>query len=72
MTDTTFDDLAEEARADRLHDASYVIAGTKHCSFCDKVESEVATMISGPRVFICNECANIAHETATEIANKKV
>jgi hypothetical protein len=26
------------------------------CSFCNKSEREVSTMIAGPRVFICNEC----------------
>jgi ATP-dependent protease Clp ATPase subunit len=27
-----------------------------HCSFCGKRRSEVRKLISGPRVFICNEC----------------
>ncbi len=27
-----------------------------HCSFCLKAQSEVAKLIAGPRVFICNEC----------------
>jgi ATP-dependent protease Clp ATPase subunit len=27
-----------------------------HCSFCGKRRGEVGKLISGPRVFICNEC----------------
>lgn len=27
-----------------------------HCSFCGKRRREVLKLISGPRVFICNEC----------------
>jgi ATP-dependent protease Clp ATPase subunit len=27
-----------------------------HCSFCGKRRLEVRKLISGPRVFICNEC----------------
>jgi len=27
-----------------------------HCSFCGKRRTEVRKLISGPRVFICNEC----------------
>jgi ATP-dependent protease Clp ATPase subunit len=27
-----------------------------HCSFCGKRRREVRKLISGPRVFICNEC----------------
>ena len=27
-----------------------------HCSFCGKRRGEVRKLISGPRVFICNEC----------------
>lgn len=28
------------------------------CSFCDKQRSEVAQLVSGPHVFICNECVD--------------
>ena len=30
-----------------------------YCSFFDKSQHEVGTLIAGPRVFICNECADI-------------
>lgn len=29
---------------------------TLHCSFCDKSQHDVRTLIAGPTVFICNEC----------------
>jgi ATP-dependent protease Clp ATPase subunit len=28
----------------------------KHCSFCGKSEDHVRALITGPNVFICNEC----------------
>jgi hypothetical protein len=30
-----------------------------HCSFCGKGRSQVRKLISGPRVFICDECVNL-------------
>ena len=30
-----------------------------HCSFCFKPQMEVAALISGPGVFICNECVKL-------------
>ena len=30
------------------------------CSFCDRGRPEVATLISGPRVFICESCVGTA------------
>jgi ATP-dependent Clp protease ATP-binding subunit ClpX len=42
-----------------------------HCSFCGKQRREVRKLISGPRVFICDECVKLcndilAKEEATE------
>lgn len=31
-----------------------------HCSFCGKSESQVNNMISGPGVYICDECVEVA------------
>lgn len=31
-----------------------------HCSFCGKSESEVAKLVAGPRVYICDSCVTIA------------
>jgi len=31
-----------------------------HCSFCDRSREDVGKLISGPRVFICDDCAGDA------------
>lgn len=31
-----------------------------HCSFCGKSEKEVAKLVAGPKVYICDECVAIA------------
>jgi hypothetical protein len=33
--------------------------GTLHCSFCGKSQHEVAALIAGPTVFICDECVGL-------------
>lgn len=33
-----------------------------HCSFCGKSETEVAKLVAGPRVYICDECVTIASQ----------
>ena len=30
------------------------------CSFCKRDETEVAKLVAGPRVYICDECVTIA------------
>jgi ATP-dependent Clp protease ATP-binding subunit ClpX len=30
------------------------------CSFCNKTEEQVAKLVAGPRVYICDECVAIA------------
>ena len=42
------------------------------CSFCGKTEDQVKSMISGPGVYICNECVELAQsiidtETTEEV-----
>ena len=32
------------------------------CSFCRKTESEVAKLVAGPRVYICDSCVSIAEK----------
>ena len=29
------------------------------CSFCNKAQNEVATLIAGPGVYICDECVEL-------------
>ena len=33
-----------------------------HCSFCGKEKEEVIKMISGPSVFICDECVDLCND----------
>jgi ATP-dependent Clp protease ATP-binding subunit ClpX len=33
-----------------------------HCSFCGKRRREVRKLISGPRVFICDECVGLCND----------
>lgn len=39
-----------------------ILTGTLRCSFCGKGKSEVARLVAGPQVYICNECINICIE----------
>jgi ATP-dependent protease Clp ATPase subunit len=32
-----------------------------HCSFCEKSEKEVARLVAGPKVFICDACIGICN-----------
>jgi hypothetical protein len=33
-----------------------------HCSFCGKAQNDVAKLIAGPFVFICDECVEICND----------
>ncbi len=35
---------------------------TCHCSFCGKEQGEVAKLIAGPQVYICDECIELCNE----------
>ena len=48
-------------------DTAQTPARLYHCSFCAKSQTEVKTLISGPGVFICDECV----ELGQTIINKK-
>jgi len=37
-----------------------------HCGFCGKREKEVAQLVAGPNVSICNECIDLAIECLQE------
>jgi ClpX C4-type zinc finger len=42
------------------------------CSFCLKPDTEVATLVAGPGVFICNECVDLcAHVIAQRPASRQ-
>lgn len=33
-----------------------------YCSFCGKEQAELAYLVAGPGVFICNECVELCRE----------
>jgi hypothetical protein len=37
-----------------------------HCDFCGKSQDQVKRLISGPGVYICDECVELCHEIITE------
>ena len=47
-------------------------AGTRllRCSFCGRDQSEVEKLISGPSVYICNECVSLCNDILAEEADK--
>lgn len=38
-----------------------------YCSFCGKEKDDVAYLVAGPTVFICNECVELCREVGTEM-----
>ena len=38
-----------------------------HCSFCHKSQRDVARLIQGPNVFICDECVEICWEIVADL-----
>ncbi len=46
--------------------------GPVTCSFCGKSENQVKSMISGPGVYICNECVALAQSIIDEEAKSEV
>ncbi len=41
-----------------------------HCSFCGKAKEEVQKLISGPSVFVCNECVKLCNDIIHEEEHK--
>jgi len=37
-----------------------------HCSFCGKPQTDVAKLIAGPGVYICNHCIDLCNEIITD------
>lgn len=44
---------------------------TIRCSFCNKAQSEVKTLIAGPGVYICDECIELCRSIVEEDSEKK-
>jgi ATP-dependent Clp protease ATP-binding subunit ClpX len=41
------------------------------CSFCGKSQDEVAKLIAGPAVYICDECVELCNEIVMEVSAKQ-
>jgi hypothetical protein len=41
------------------------------CSFCGKTEAEVERLITGPGVYICNECVEVCAELLAQEQERK-
>ena len=37
-----------------------------HCSFCGKLKTEVARLVAGPTVYICDECVELCEDIIAE------
>lgn len=56
-----------------MSDKNTVNGKTLHCSFCNKTQSEVTKLISGPgAVYICNECISLCNEMIIEENQEQV
>ncbi len=44
---------------------------TVRCSFCNKAQNEVKTLIAGPGVYICDECIELCNSIVEEDQEKK-
>lgn len=49
-----------------FEDTSGADGGTIHCSFCGKSQDEVAKIVAGPGVYICNECVDLCKRIIDE------
>lgn len=38
----------------------------QHCSFCNRLKTEVAKLVTGPTVYICNECIILCEDILAE------
>ena len=41
------------------------------CSFCNKSQSEIAKLVAGPGVYICNECIDLCDQIIAEELDRK-
>ena len=41
------------------------------CSFCAKSQFDVAKLVAGPGVYICNECVDLCNQIVTEEMRRK-
>jgi len=39
----------------------------RHCSFCRMLKTDVATLVTGPTVYICNECIELCEDIIAHV-----
>ena len=49
-----------------LSERMYHFRAGSYCSFCCKSEQEVGQLITGPNVYICDECVEVCIDTIRE------
>jgi len=59
---TTGDLPAQLASADEEVTAERKPPDEKHCSFCGRLKVDVAKLVTGPTVYICNECIELCED----------
>lgn len=65
--DDDFLDFVEHHVAEIRRKAENSAAGAfAECSFCQKGQNEVARIIAGPKVYICDECVRLCHSILDE------
>jgi len=42
------------------------------CSFCNKSQADVAKLIAGPTMFICNECVEVCNDILADDAAREL
>jgi ATP-dependent protease Clp ATPase subunit len=42
-----------------------------YCSFCDKSQHEVQTIIAGPNVRICNDCVTVCNDILRHVGQPR-
>jgi len=42
-----------------------------YCSFCDKSQHEVQTVIAGPNVNICNDCVAVCNDILRHVSKPR-
>ena len=65
-----FYEIVEKAK---MYDQLAKLTGGKElaCSFCGKSQSAVKKLITGPRIYICDECVELCNEILNEESENK-
>ena len=48
-----------------------IVDSIAYCSFCTKPQTDVAVLVAGPGVYVCNECVAMCNEVIAQTLNAK-